>query len=81
MPERMPDLSDVQLSSVQFRTHAWVPPSVSNDVSLASVHSLRVILPWSPTETLPRVSAVPTALARAVPSARCWPAAFLAASL
>jgi len=30
---------------------------------------------WSPSETLPRVSAVPTALvARAVPSARCRPA-------
>ena len=85
------------------RAHTWGPPSVSIDVSLASVHSLRVILTWPSTEPLPRVSAVPPALARrcrrrcperapvppalaravrdAVPSARCWPASFLSASL
>ena len=58
------------------RRHTPIPLSVSNDVSLASVQSLRVILTRTPTETPPRVSAVPPALglARAVSRARCWPA-------
>ena len=44
------------------RAHTLAPPSVSIDVSLASVHSLRVILTWPSTEPLPRVSVVPPAL-------------------
>ena len=67
------------------RAHTWAPPSVSIDVSLASVHSLRVILTWPSTEPLPRVSAVPPALARAVgdavPSARQCPRPWLALSV
>ena len=75
----MPDLSGIS------RAHTWAPPSVSIDVSLASVHSLRVILTWPSTEPLPRVSAVPPALARAVgdavPSARQCPRPWLALSV
>ena len=75
----MPDLSGIS------RAHTWPPPSVSIDVSLASVHSLRVILTWPSTEPLPRVSAVPPALARAVgdavPSARQCPRPWLALSV